>query len=76
MKPVKLRVVAEIEPMNILQEMSYEEAMEFICAIDLAFADAGFTEQLIIRLMESMRNDLSESDWSIYEKFLNGIKKL
>ena len=71
--PIKLRVVAEIEPMDILQELSYEEAEDFICAVDLAFADVGFTENVIKKLIKSMKDDLSEEEWKPYAELLNNI---
>jgi hypothetical protein len=72
-KPIKLRVVAEVEPMDILQELSYEEAEDFICAIDLAFADVGFTENVIKKLINSMKDDLSEDEWKPYAELLSKI---
>ncbi len=73
MKPIKLRVVAEIEPMDILQQMSYEEGEDFICAIDLAFADVGFTENVIKKLIKSIKDDLSKDEWKPYAELLSKI---
>ena len=69
-KPIKLRVVAEIDPFEVVSGMSYDEAIEFICGIDLAFADVGFTENIVKRLINSMKDDLSEDEWKPYEELL------
>ena len=69
-KSIKLRVVAEIDPFEVVSGMSYDEALELICGIDLAFADVGFTENLVKRLINSMKVDLSEDEWKPYEELL------
>ncbi|MBS0160746.1 MAG: hypothetical protein JSS26_19370 [Nitrospira sp.] len=39
------------------------DALDFMLAIDLAIADAGFTEALIRRLAASLRGDLDDKDF-------------
>jgi hypothetical protein len=38
--------------------LSHEEAIDLICKIDLAHADTGFTEDLIKRLVSSMKAEI------------------
>jgi len=62
----------EISPMTIVNDFSREEALDFICAIDLAHADVGFTEKLIIKLVESIKSDLVFSDeWEDFKASIN-----
>lgn len=63
----------EISPMTIVDDFGIEETLDFICAIDLAHADVGFTEQLIIRLIKSIKGDLSEEEWEPYQKLLERL---
>ena len=64
----------EISPMTIVDDFSREEALDFICAIDLAHADVGFTEELIIRLISSIRSDLVFSnEWDDFKTSINSV---
>ena len=65
-------VEVEISPMTIVNDFSREEALDFICAIDLAHADVEFTENLIIRLIKSIKSDLVFSDeWEDFKASIN-----
>jgi hypothetical protein len=73
-KNVKLMAEVEISPMTIVDDFSREEALDFICAIDLAHADVGFTEELIIRLISSIRSDLVFSnEWDDFKTSINSV---
>jgi hypothetical protein len=73
-KNVKLMAEVEISPMTIVNDFSREEAMDFICAIDLAHADVGFTEELVIRLIKSIKSDLVFSDeWNDFKTSINSV---
>jgi hemerythrin superfamily protein len=61
-KLIKINVPAEINPFEVMQCLSHEEAIDFICNVDLSYADGGFTEELIIRLVKSLKGDLVESE--------------
>lgn len=63
----------EISPMTIISDFSREESLDFICDIDLAYADVGFTETLIIRLAKSIKGDLSDEEWQPYQKFIDSL---
>lgn len=71
MKNVKLRAMVEIEPFELISELTRDETMDFICAIDLSYSDVGFTDKLIMRLIRSIKNDLSSEEWEPYQKFLD-----
>lgn len=76
MKTFQLSIYTEIDADSISRQLSHDEALDFVCAIDLAQADVGFTTELIIRLIESMKNDLSDDKWATYEKILTYFKNL
>lgn len=76
MTPHKIPAMVEIDPMDLVRSLDIDEALDFICKIDLAFANVGFTENLIIRLIKSMKDDLSEKEWKIYDKVLKEIEPL
>ncbi len=72
---VYIPIIAEIDPEDCISQMSYEEVMDLIIKFDLAQANAGFTEELIIKLAKSMKVDLSEKEWEPYEKFIKAIEQ-
>lgn len=74
-KTVFLPIIAEIDPEECFEDMTHEEVMEFIIQLDLARADTGFTEELIIKLAKSMKDDLSEEEWKPYKKFIKAIEQ-
>jgi len=74
-KTVFLPIIAEIDVEECISNMSYEEVMDLIIKFDLAQANAGFTEELIIKLAKSMKDDLSEEEWKPYEKFIKAIEQ-
>ena len=41
-----------------------DQATAFILAIDLAIADAGFTEELLLKLASSLSGDLEPNEWA------------
>lgn len=61
----------DIEDFDVLQ---YDEAIKIILAIDLKMADVGFTELLIVKLMESVKMDMSAEEYAPYQNFLDSIK--
>jgi hypothetical protein len=70
-KNVKLRVEVDISPESIVDDFTRDEAMDFICAVDLIQADAGFTEELIIKLIKSMKSDLFPDEWESFKALIN-----
>lgn len=48
---------------DVLLGWDHDTAEEFILAMDIAIADAGFTESLIKRLAKSLQGDLSREDY-------------
>ena len=50
--------------MDSIVHSDHKTALSFILAIDLAIADAGFTEALIKRLTNSLRGDLDAKDFA------------
>lgn len=61
---MNLHITLPIEISLLVDEISnHKDALEFILAVDLARADAGFTEDLIKRLTASLRNDLTPAEF-------------
>lgn len=61
---MNLHITLPIETSLLVAEISNQkDAIEFILAVDLARADAGFTEDLIKRLTASLRNDLTPAEF-------------
>lgn len=72
-----MRVSLAIEIDDIAEatrEWTHEELMEFILASDLAVADAGFTEALVMRLCLSLRGDLETHDWEALVTEISAMK--
>lgn len=74
MTKIELYAPVEIHVEELIDSMDREQLFEFVLAIDLAQADAEFTENLIIRLCKSLKSDLSEDEWKPYEQFLESFK--
>lgn len=71
---IKLYAPVEIHVEELIDAMDREQLFELILTIDLAQADAEFTENLIIRLCKSLKSDLSEDEWKPYEQFLQSFE--
>lgn len=58
---------------DILESVAqHEDALELILGIDLRIADAGFTENLVRCLLQSLRGDLNDEEWKgLMEEFSN-----
>lgn len=70
---MNLHITLPIETSLLVAEISnHKDAIEFILAVDLARADAGFTEDLIKRLTASLRNDLTPAE---FQDMLNELAK-
>lgn len=60
-----MKISIEIDLDQMAEEImiaGHEEAMRVITAIDLGIADAGFTEELIIKLWTSLMGDLDDDE--------------
>ena len=69
-KPIKINVPAEIDPYEVVRDLSHEELREFILQMDLSVADAGFTYELIMDLVKSLKGDLLDIE---KEELINKI---
>lgn len=68
-----MKISVEIDLDQMAEEImvaGHEEAMRVILAIDIGIADAGFTEELIVNLWNSLRGDLEDSE---VKDFLNKL---
>lgn len=70
---INVRISAE-DLRAALMETTQEQVMETILAIDLSLQDAGFTEELIKRLAQSLRGDMAASDWLVLCTELMGMQ--
>jgi hypothetical protein len=60
-----LHLNVKIQADDLVEDFIYgdrEQALQFILAVDLGIADAEFTGQLIIKLWDSLRVDLSDAE--------------
>lgn len=48
------------------QRQSQKVMLDFLCAVDLGMADAGFTEELVRRLAVSLRKDYEDHEWEAF----------
>ncbi len=62
----------EIDIEDIAVQISHEDAKKLIFAIDLAQADAEFTEDVIVRLINSMISELKDSPEEM-DSFLKSV---
>ena len=51
----------------------HDTIAEFVLALDLAVADAGFTEALVKKLMASLRGDTGDKEW---EELIGELRSL
>lgn len=70
---MRLPITIDVNPRLVIREMTRQEIQDFICEIDMEIAEVSFTEKLIVRLIESIENDLSFEEWKPYEKLLKSI---
>lgn len=68
---MKLLIQTEIEAEDVAFNNDHEAIREFILQLDLLAADVDFTEELVKKLMSSIRKDLGEVD---YLKLVNSLK--
>lgn len=59
---------------DALQELGPEDLADVVLRIDLAIADAGFTEELVRTLLKSLAGDLSGLEWLDLIDELRGLK--
>lgn len=60
---MKISIDVDLDQMaDEVMMAGHEEAMRIILAIDLGIADAGFTEELITKLWDSLCGDLDEDE--------------
>lgn len=72
---MKLSVAIDVDDLaEITREWTHEELMAFILAADLAVADAGFTEALVMRLCTSLRGDMDHPDWTALVAEISELK--
>lgn len=71
---MKLTTVVEYSIADVVQSNSRKEIQDFICELDLQIAELSFTENLIIRLIKSIKSDLSPEEWEPYQKLLEAIE--
>ena len=64
--------LSEHDLRDAIVHASQDYALDFVLAIDLAIADAGFTESLIKRLTASLRGDLDAKD---FDKLITELAK-
>lgn len=51
--------------------LTQDQAVDLVCAIDLRWADAGFTEAIITRLVRSLKGDIDAGADEIDLPFIN-----
>lgn len=60
---MKISIDVDLDQMaDEVMMAGHEEAMRIILAIDLGIADAGFTEELITKLWDSLCGDFDEDE--------------
>lgn len=60
-----MKISVDIDLDQMAEEImiaGHEEAMRVVLAIDLGIADAGFTEELIVNLWNSLRGDIDDAE--------------
>lgn len=57
---------------QLSRSLSYEGALKLMTDIDLGFQDAGFTEELITKLVNSLKTDYTTEE---INDFIDGLKK-
>jgi len=57
-----LRITTALDADELKRENTTKEIKEFILELDLAVADAGFTQDLIIHLAESLKGDATTAN--------------
>ena len=67
-----IRASVEIDLEDLAVQIGHEDAKKLIFAIDLAQADAEFTEYVIVRLIKSMIEELKDSPEEI-DSFLKSV---
>jgi hypothetical protein len=66
---IDLMISTRLDPREF-DKVNHEDLINFICEIDLYQQDAYFTEELLVRLARSLREDLDEGD------YLNIVNKI
>lgn len=62
---MSVNVQVNLDGEDISRELSHEQATKLILDLDMGVADCDFTENLIIKLMESMRKEFTEQEYNI-----------
>ena len=55
---MKIPLVINLDPRGLKNQLSKDEMLDFICEMDLSYAEVDFTTNLIGRLVESVKGDL------------------
>lgn len=70
---MKIPITIDFNSAFIREHFTKEQAYEFIRAIDFEYSEVSFTEKLIIELAKSLKCDLSDTEWEVYDTFLKEI---
>lgn len=63
-------VQVELDGYDLAHQLTHEQATKLILDLDLSMQDADFTENLLVQLMQSMRNEYSDEEYNnLMEKF-------
>lgn len=75
MKPIKLTIPVVLTDEDVIDSLvscDYDQILDFVCRLDLTMADVGFTEDLIIRLIKSLRGEYKNNP----EEFEASLKEM
>ena len=80
-KQIKIATTVVIDLDELVEGMSFhneETAAEIVKRIDLRMADYGFTHNLIVDLIESLRKEHKESEpqWAEWSNVLSLVKNI
>ena len=62
MKNINIDVTTDTESLvdSLFAHLSTQETQQFIKDIDLRYADVGFTEELVVDLLQSLKGELGD----------------
>lgn len=59
---VTVNVPLLLEGFELSQQLTYEQGIDLVLDIDSGFQDAGFTEELITKLVKSLKADYTDEE--------------
>lgn len=73
---MNIPIVISINPELLKRELTKDQIFDFILDLDASIAELDFTEKLIIQLIKSIRDDISETEWLPYKNLLHHLEEI